>query len=426
MSLRHHRTHLLTAIFAALLTSAPAAAFAQDDDDDDTAAEGGEGSDEGEGEGEGEGGDAIPPPPPDDGESTTGGWGVGGDEPEGKYKPSGKTGKLKELEEDEEEEKEDTSADAPPDMPPPGWVNVDTLLGIGDALVVRNEGGPTKITPTAAFVIGFGYRIADMWEIYARFPVMTGKSNGPAEPFVPEARDPDQYKQISTGNLELGFRPWFGISRDLVIPVGLSLALPTSQGDMFATPDERAKLGKRAVNVASAAASGFLDRAIFASKRFGITPSGGVRYQIRDVGPGKIQLQADTKIEIMPKTGGTDPLPAEQLPPDETPGELKAVAVNWVIGGGAGYSLWDGLFRPGLNLWLSVSTPDEVVGTIDNGGAQFVFEPNLATHIDFTGDQSFGMDVRAGFILPAGGQLGGAAPSEGQVYGFRIGAGFFF
>ena len=108
MSLRLHR-RFLTSILAGMLVTAPATiAFAQPDDEEGM-------EDEGEGEGEddgdlGEGDDEEIPAPVEDDSMSSGSegstWGVGGDEPEGKYKPSGKTGKLAELEEEEEEEDE--------------------------------------------------------------------------------------------------------------------------------------------------------------------------------------------------------------------------------------------------------------------------------------------------------------------------------
>ncbi len=424
MSLRLHR-RFLTSILAGMLVTAPATiAFAQPDDEEGM-------EDEGEGEGEddgdlGEGDDEEIPAPVEDDSMSSGSegstWGVGGDEPEGKYKPSGKTGKLAELEEEEEEE--DEVADGPPDLPPPGWINLDTYLGVGEILVPRSEGGPTEITPTAAFIIGTGYRIADMWEIYARFAVASNENNGPRPPFVEGARDPDQYKQISTGGLQIGFRPWIPINRDLVIPVWLAFTLPTGSGDMFAGPDDRANFGKRVVNMAASAASGYRERAIFASKRFGLSPGGGLRWQIPDLGPGKLRVEANTQVDIMIKTGGTEPDNTGLT--EEESSTLAGVSVNWLIGGGAGYDLFDELLKVGLNMWLAVGTADETVASLDPGGAQFVFEPNIGTHVDFTGDESFGMDGRVGFILPAGGELGGGGPLGGSIYGFNITAGFFY
>jgi len=420
MSLRLHR-RLLTSILAGMFVTAPATfAFAQPDEDEEMVEE-----EEDVDLDEGADDEEIPPPADDSGGFTGddgSSWGVGGEEPEGKYKPAGKTGKLAELEEEEEEEEE--VAEGPPALPPPGWVSLDTYIGTGNILVVRSEGGPTNVTPTGAFIAGFGYRIADMWEAYARFGVMTGANNGPRAPFVAGARDPDQYKQISTGGLELGFKPWIPINRDLVIPVWLSLTLPTGQGDMFAGPDNRANFGKRVVNLAAAASTGYRERAIFASKRFAITPGAGLRWQIPDLGPGKLRVEADTKIDIMVKTGGTDP--GEAGFADDSGAELKSVSINWFLGGGAGYDMFDELLKAGLNMWLVVGTADETFASLDPGGAQFVFEPNVGTHVDFTGDESFGMDGRVGFILPAGGELGGGGPLGGSIYGFNIKAGFFF
>jgi hypothetical protein len=424
MSQRHYR-RLLTSVLAGLLFSAPAIAFGQPDDETETS----EDEDDVDLDEPVDEDDDIPAPTEDtSGDSGGGevgdGWGVGGDEPEGKYKPSGKTGKLAELEEEEEEEEE--AADGPPDLPPPGTIAFDSYFGFGNVLVVQQDQGGTEVSPTAAFIIGLGYRIADQWEITARFGLATNKSNGPRDPFVPEARDPDSYKQVSTGGFELGVRPWFNLSRDFAIIPGIAFTLPTGSGAMFAGPDDRANLGKRVVNVAAAAATGYRERAMFASKRFGITPSAMVRYLIPDVGPGRIRIEGDTKIEIMVKTGGTDPLPEEQLPPNTEAGELKSTAVNWVLGGGGNYDLWDEMLQVGLRMWLAVGTAEETVGSFDPGGAQFVFEPNIGTHIDFTDDEAFGLDGRFGAILPAGGELGGGGPTNSKITGLRVTLGLFF
>ncbi len=403
------RSTLLSALFAGLLTLAPRVAHAQDDADE---AKGEEGEEE--------------KPPPEPPPPMEGNWGEGGEDPDGKYRPRGKTGKLKELDEgveDEEAKKED--AEGPPDLPPPGFVYLDTAIGFGDITVVEYLQGGTDVTPTASFVIGAGYTIEDIWQVYLRFPISTGKSDGPLDPFVEGARNPDTFTQIAVGAFEIGVKPHFILNRDLRLPVGLAIAFPTGQGDMFADPDNQADLGKRIVNLGAAASRGYEDRGLFASKRLTLTPSAGVLYQIPDLGPGKLRLGADTKVEIMIKTGGADPNLLERA--DNLPqGELRDVSVNWVLGGHAFYDFFDGLLSPGLRMWLAVGTADETRGSIDPGGAQFVFEPNIATHVSFLDDEAFGMDARVGYMLPAGGELGGGGFASAAIGGLRLTAGFFF
>ena len=188
---------LFNALFASLLIAAPAVttvtfAHAQPDED----AEGGE--EEG-------GGDKVPDPdvdmPSDDDEAPTpdpepsgegdtegGGWGVGGTEEEGRFKPRGKTGRLKELEDDQKDDEEDEDF-VPPDIGAPGYAYLDTAIGFGDITIVAQDSGATNVTPTASFLIGLGYRIGEMWNLGIRFPISTGASDGPIDPTQQPARN---------------------------------------------------------------------------------------------------------------------------------------------------------------------------------------------------------------------------------------------
>jgi hypothetical protein len=418
-----------SALLAALLALAPVEAFAQDDDEEgDEPTDVGDDDDDDETSAEPQPG-AAPQP-----ESESGSWGVGGDEPEGKYKPRGKTGKLKDLEEDEEVEEEEAE-EGPPDLPPPGFAYLDTAIGFGDIVVVEYNTGATKITPTASFLIGVGYRIGDTWQLYARFPISTGEVDGPEEPFIETARNPDTFKQIATGAVEIGVKPHFILSRNLRLPAGLAIAFPSAQGDMYADADNQGDLGKRIVNLGAAASRGWEDRGLFASKRLTLTPSVGVLWQIPDLGPGKLRIGGDTKVEIMIATGGADPrerdlqtnINVEDADNDELNRKRNDVAVNWVLGGHVWYDFFGGLLSPGLRFWLAVGTAEETRGSLDPGGAQFVFEPNIATHVSFLEDEAFGLDARIGYMLPAGGELGGDnALVDASVGGLRITAGFFF
>ena len=430
------RTHLLTALLAGLVTTAvPTIAAAQPDPGEEPPAETPEDVELDDDDDDDDDGEAIPPPVEEGGSDDT--WGVGGKEPEGRFKPRGRTGKLKELEEDEEEERE--VEEGPPDLPPAGFAYVDTVIGTGDILVVSQGTGATNIAPTASFVIGVGYRIGDVWQIFARFPISTNESDGPRDPFPPDqegARNPDQFTQIATGNLEIGVKPHFILSRDMRLPVGLALAFPSATGDQFAPVDDRAALGKRIVNLAAGASRGWDDRALFASKRFGITPSAGLLWKIRDVGPGNIRLEPETKIEIMIKTGGADPPPEDPLPSNITEvGEFNDVAVNWVLNLDAWYDLFDDLLQIGVTRFgTRVGNAEEVFvqradprdTVLDPSGFQFVWEPAVGSHIDFTGENTFGMDFRLSYMIPLGGPLGGGGNPSASIGGGRIRAGFFF
>ncbi len=366
------------------------------------------------------------PPPPDQPkeEDKLGGWGVGGTENEGAFKPKGKTGKLKELEQEKEEERQ--IEQAPVDLGPQGlgWVDFANTPR-GTIVVPVQDTGPTTIKPGASFIIGVSYRIKKKWEVSARFGVSSSASEGPRTPIVEGARDPDNYKQIATGNLELAFRPYFQLPRGVVLPVWLALTIPTAMGDMFADPDNHGDIAQAIVNQSAAAMRGWEDRALWEPHRFGITPGIGVLWQTQ-AGPGAIKIEGRTKVEIMVHAGGKDP---SVDPANNGQGQIKDVAVSWLIGGGLGYALFEGMLQPELRLWLVTSTPTSSFGSIDVSGTQFVFEPNLRSHVPFTKEKSVGFDGRFGFTLPAGGPLGSGSaftPNKTSIWGLRVTAGIFF
>lgn len=410
---------LFSALLSGIVVASPVVAAAQPDDEEGT-----EEPEEAEGERQ-----ELPPPDPE-----LEAWGAGGEEPEGKFKPSGKTGALKELEEEEEAQRE--VVEGPPDLPPPGSLYVDTVLGFGSINAVDNPTGSTNVDPVASFLIGASYRIGDTWAIFARFPISTASIDGPdSSPLTDDrGRDPDAYKQIATGALELGVRPQFVINRDLWVPAWLSIALPTAMGDMFGDADNRANRARAIVNQAAAASRGWEDRGLFAYQRLTITPGVGVKWQVPDLGPGKLRLAAETELEIMIRTGGTDPIPPgdPRLGRLGLGGQYNDAAVNWIIGGGGAYDLFDEMLSIGLRFWIPVGTALEVRGSntdfsLDPGGfGGVIFEPSLGTHISFLDDEAFGFDAKVGAILPAGGELGGSGFANAQIYGLRIMAGLFF
>lgn len=408
MKLPFRRT-LTSALAIALFAFAPSALAAPEE----PAAGAGEGEEGAEGAEGGEGAEKPkePPPPPVD----LGGWGIGGKEEEGRYQPRGKTGKLKEMEEDEGEVTEDGTP-APTVLPPPGYAYLDTALGFGDTRVVVQPSGVTDATPTASFLIGLGYRIGDTWQIGARFPISTGENNGPNDPFIPDQRDPDNYKQIAVGGVELEAKPHFILSRTLRLPVGLAIVIPTQTGDLNADPDNRGDVGVAIVNQAANESRGWEDRALFSHKRFGIVPSVGLLFD--DSG---FELGAMTKLEIMIRVGGNDPQPP---PPGYSEVETRSASVNWVTGGKFFYGFFNGLLAPGLRLWLAVGSMNDVTATQDYGGAQFVIEPNVKSDIPFTDDEMVGMTAGVGYTLPLGGHLGGA--NDASTGALRIKLGMFF
>lgn len=389
-------------------------------------------------EGEGEGAEKpkeLPTPPPD-----LGGWGVGGKDDEGRFGPQGQTGKLKEL----EEEKKVETGEVPPNLPPPGYAYLDTVLGFGSVRVVTEPGEATegtKVTPTASFLIGVGYRVGDTWSIGARFPISTGSVNGPDEPYWEGRRDPDAYKQIAIGGVELEVKPAFILSQTLRLPVGLAIVLPSGMGDYNPDPESRAGIGQAIVNQAATGSRGWEDRALFAHKRFGIVPSLGI--SLLD---GPIEFDAATKVEIMIRTGGEDPV--ENHPLDASAAaagvlqqRLRSVTYNWVTSAQFFYGIADGLFTPGARLWLAVANMGDYrendgteqvegftgvipTGERDYSGVQLALEPQIKTKVPFTDEKNFGLDARLGYVIPLGMRLGGA--DDAFVSGLRIRAGMYF
>ncbi len=410
-----HRTMLASAAAIGLLALSPSALAQEDGAEpeagdeaiEDVAIDDVEDADEGD-----EADAPSEPSPPPDPPPSTGGWGVGGEEEEGRFAPSGKTGKLKELE--EEEARRDAPM-GPAELGPPGWAYLDTAIGFGDARVVVGKSGTTDVTPTASFLIAGGYRFGDTWHVGARFPVSTGYSNGPSDPYG-FGRDPDEFRQIAVGNVELGVKPAFVVTRHLRLPFGVALTIPSAMGDLHADANNRADLGKAIVNQAAASSRGFEDRALFEHDRFGITPSAGVWF--RD---GAIEASAETKVEIMIRTGGND---AQPVAATESARESRDASYNWVTALGFFYGFFDGYLAPGTRLWLAVGGMSHASNAEDYSGAQFVFEPNVKTTVPFTDDKSIGMNARVGYMVPMGGHLGGE--NDASMGGLRVTTGLFF
>jgi hypothetical protein len=365
-----------------------------------------------------------------------GGWGVGGSESDGQFNPRGKTGKFENTSE------ADQAPSAPEAVTPVtlggrGKVWLDTSLAPSASMIVPiqvDDGEkPTEIAPGVSYVLGGSYRVKDRWEVGGRFALSNAYVNGPRQVQIEgaDSRDPDGYRQIATGNLELSLRPFFNLSPSLVLPVGLAIVLPTAMGDTFALPNERVDLARWVVNQASSTMRGWEDRALFAPNRFSLVPSAEVIHQ-RTVGPGVLSLQGRTKVELMILTGGRDPFEYADVTGKTTPSkasesspanfnaELPDVAVNWLLGGEANYAMFDGLLTPGLRTWFAYSTPTVIVSTIkdlgqgvDDGGAQFVLEPAVATNVLLSSAKDLRLLGRLAVTLPVGGPLGsGEIPTK--------------
>ncbi len=363
------------------------------------------------------------------GEDAAGGWGVGGKEDAGKFTPHGKTGKLKELEDAEEERR--VVDETPVNLGPPGTALMDVVVAPSGSIIVPvQDSGPTKVAPGGSFIFGTSYRVNDKWEFGARFGLSTAATNGPREALLVGSRDPDSFKQVATGNLEVSFRPIVKLTRALVMPVGLALVFPTAMGDMFSDPDTRVNVARSNVNQAASAMRGWEDKALFEPHRFSLVPGARLIYQRpmgSGTGQGVLVLEARTKFEIMALTGGKQPQTVEQAPAGATIGDLKDVALNWVLGGGADYVMLDGLVTPGLKAWLAYATATNSFGSIDVSGAQFVLEPGVATNVPFSKGGTLRFQGRLSGILPLGGPLGsGNQAIPAGIAGLRIAAGLAF
>jgi hypothetical protein len=240
-----------------------------------------------------------PPPPPELPPPQAGEWGVGGGEDDGQYAPKGKTGALKE----EEEEKAEAERDKGPlQLGPPGLLVVDTVIGFGDMLVVAQEvDGETTMT-VVSFAAQGRYRFGDTWALGVRFPFTNGSVKGPKDDTT------DDYSTFALGNLELQIQPTFHLNRRLSVPVAVSFFAPVAAGDLYAAAGDQGARAQAIVNQAASASRGWEETALFASKRAGTSLGAGIQYD-RDA----LHLGVSTKLEIMKKAGGNEP-PAALTP----------------------------------------------------------------------------------------------------------------
>lgn len=355
--------------------------------------------------------DAKPKEPPPLPPADPNAWGVGGKEEEGKFAPGGENKKKAEQEARKKQAEEDKK---PIDLGLARAVTLDTVIGFGSMRDITHDGNRTK-TSGVSFVFGFDWRVAEIWTLTARFPFTRASAVGPT----------DAFNTFAAGNLELGVRPSFQVTRRLRIPAQLSIFIPTAQGDFFPDPtaaDKKVPIAQGLMNQFASWSRGWEDMPLFASKRFGARLAGGIDYRT-DAGPGSLHIAASTGFDLMLKTGGGTP--ADD--PSYMGFILSGTSYAWVTHASAHYALLDGKVEPGLRAWLAVTKLPISTASKDYGGAQLVFEPQVNTRWPLGAEKSMAIRGGLGLILPAGGSLGGAhAPNNASIKGFRINAGFEF
>ena len=333
-----------------------------------------------------------PPLPPAEADA----WGVGGKDEEGSYAP-GKKKKVEEVDDDK----------APRVLGPPAAVSLDMLVGLGAMRDVTNDSGVTDLT-VLSFVFGLQYRFGESLTIGARFPYSTGSITGPGGAA-------DDYNTFAIGNLELSGRYAFDLTRRISLPVELALYFPSASGDLFADANDQGARAQALVNQAAAYSRGFEENPLFASKRMGIRIGAGVTYDRNE-----IHVEGHTRLDIMGKTGGNEPVAAELHTPNTT----------WLTGGSFFYDFFGGKLTPGLRAWLAVTTLPVFSGTRDYSGAQFVLEPDVYTRIPLNAAGSLAIRGGLGYVIPVGGALGGGqkigADNSGSTGGLRVHAEFQF
>lgn len=345
---------------------------------------------------------AQPEPPPPLSAAPEGTWGVGGKDEEGKFAPQGKTGALKDDEDEADEKK-------PVELGPPGELWLDTVIGFGKIRDVVHDSAPTELT-SFSFIPGLSYRIGEAWTVSLRMPFSRASIIGP------ENGTADDYNASVTGNLELTVRPSFRLTRRLRLPVSISLYAPTAAGDPFTPRQDNVGRAESLINQAAAASRGWEENALFASKRFGVAPAVGLTYD-RDA----LHATVGTRLEIMVRAGGEEPYKIDAAQPQP---ELRDPITSWVTGGSVVYDFLGGKVSPGLRTWLAVNTTPVAVGTRDYSGAQLVIEPEVQGRLPLNAAGSFAVRATLGYLLPVGGRLGGA--DDASVSGLRIKASLLF
>jgi hypothetical protein len=349
--------------------------------------------------------EAPPPPPlppPEPGQ-----WGVGGkEEEEGKFAPAAQKKKEEEARKAREAEEEGK----PVDLGPARHAWLDTVVGFGAMryLIGDTGGDANRTTATgASFVFGFSWRVADIWTLGIRYPFTRASVNGPA----------GAYNTFASGNVELNVSPSFKLTRKLRLPAQLSIFLPTGQGDSFpdiTTSDQKVAIAQAQMNQASTAARGWEDMALFAPRRFGLRLGAGITWD-----SDAMHVTAGTKLDLMMKVSGGDAYTGYQL---------AGATYAWVTHASFHYGFLEGKLEPGLKAWLAVAKLPVSTPSRDDGGAQFVLEPQVNGRFPIGAEKAMAVKAGLGFVLPVAGPIGGGNGPQfnAAMKGLRINAQFEF
>jgi hypothetical protein len=346
----------------------------------------------------------APPPPPKEPEPLPelepGAWGVGGTEDEGRFAPPSKKDAAESAKEEEDKR--------PIDRGPKAVIGVDTVIGFGRVPVISADNPSNRVdydVTVASFVIGARYRFGDVWSLGLRFPMSTASATITGA--APSNKD---YNAFAIGDVALDVAPTFALTRRLRLLAGVSVALPTAQGDLFAGPSERGDRGLAIVNQAAAASRGWEDNALFAPRRFGVSPKLNLSYTF-----GGARLAGGTKLDLMVKASGEAPVDPKLANPKSTEyvPTVRGTTMSWVTDLAFFYDLFDGMLAPGMRAWLAVASAPVSLPTVDPSGAQFVLEPAVTGK--FKLGQSLKLGAGASYIAPLGGPLAGSGLAMGGV-----------
>jgi hypothetical protein len=276
---------------------------------------------------------------------------------EGEKKPEGEGEKKEGAEHGEGEHGEEAE--------PRFRAGVDLIFGFGKtntvsttlpgtlATVPDSTLGASKIS-TQSFLFTFGAEVAKGVGVGFRLPYTLGSWTQPGQ---------SSRSTGAVGNLELEGDYELHLNPQMRLIFGLGLALPTAQGseipaqeeldaDKIAAQQNQSSYDKQAVNTAAAASRGFLDNALYETKRFGIIPQVALNYTVSHV-----LIDPFVKMENLISSSGS--------PPHSYIGEV-------VIGTFLGYEVLKQM-DVGARVWANVLFAGD-------SGTVAVVEPQLRFH----------------------------------------------